>query len=550
MRKRCFALVMAALLVVMTACGSAPEPEATQTPAETAAATEPAAQTEPKPTAPEVQLTVTGAEACLDAVYSLGYYEVYPDIYAQNIEKQTGATGASVTPTLLEVTESEFRMELDVVEYYYQSQKLHQTDGWMLYGRKDTDLRVIPDLESRGYELLEQSMLTNGTEGEIFSMADYTYVLWGEDGYADAMIYLTAAYYPATGNLYNVVQEFFSEPEEYGSALILVDRVENYPQLKTVETFQYDDFTVELRSFLIQCGDTYYFSQYRPGMSFSDWACSELNTEGFIPWYDDNVLSPDRKYIAGTGYLTMESLQEIYREENLVIPMEKFDGKMDHTYQYSMEVFGDASAMEYMKSEELEIRSNGNINVPVAHMVNARTPLFSPGFRTVGREEGRAAYHSVELGNGLFLLDDIIDIYMNEIDEALIPHIKLYAFPESEAFLETLGDQLILNAHTAPLPKDSEMLKIPEDAVCLSFQRVRDGQEAPDSPNPRRPGHENLNKNAVFARYVTKDDPNFAEGVNLVFAITYDEELVYWIHMGSNFHESNDVQWIVNAMGY
>ena len=169
---------------------------------------------------------------------------------------------------------------------------------------------------------------------------------------------------------------------------------------------------------------------------------------------------------------------------------------------------------------------------------------------TVGREEGRAAYHSVELGNGLFLLDDIIDIYMNEIDDALIPHIKPYAFPESEAFLETLRDQLILNAHTAPLPKDSEMLKIPEDAVCLSFQRVRDGQEAPDSPNPRRPGHENLNKNAVFARYVTKDDPNFAEGVNLVFAITYDEELVYWIHMGSNFHESNDVQWVVNAMGY
>ena len=550
MKKRCFALVMAALLVVMTACGSAPEPEATQTPAETAVATEPAAQTEPKPTAPEVQLTVTGAEACLDAVYSLGYYEVVPDIYAREVEKHTGATGASVTPTLLEVTESEFRMELDVVEYYYQSQKLHQTDGWTLYGRKDTDLRVIPDLESRGYELLEQSMLTNGTEGEIFSMADYTYVLWGEDGYADAMTYITATHYPATGNLYNVVQEFFSEPEEYGSALILVDRVENYPQLKTVETFQYDDFTVELRTFLIQCGDSYYFSQYRPGMSFSDWACSELNTEGFIPWYDDNVLSPDRKYIAGTGYLTMDSLQEIYREENLVIPMEKFDGKMDHTYQYSMEVFGDDSAMEYMKSEELEIRSSGNINVPVAHMVNARTPLFTPGFRTVGREEGRAAYHSVELGNGLFLLDDIIDIYMNEIDDALIPHIKLYAFPESEAFLETLGDQLILNAHTAPLPKDSEMLKIPEDAVCLSFQRVRDGQEAPDSPNPRRPGHENLNKNAVFARYVTKDDPNFAEGVNLVFAITYDEELVYWIHMGSNFHESNDVQWVVNAMGY
>ena len=139
---------------------------------------------------------------------------------------------------------------------------------------------------------------------------------------------------------------------------------------------------------------------------------------------------------------------------------------------------------------------------------------------------------------------------MNEIDDALIPHIKLYAFPESPEFMETLEGELILNAHPTPLEKDSEMLKIPEDAVCLSFQRVSDGQEAPDSPNPRKPGHENLNRNAVFARYITKDDPNFGEGVNLVFAITFDDELVYWIHMGSNFHESTNAQWIVNAMGY
>ena len=37
---------------------------------------------------------------------------------------------------------------------------------------------------------------------------------------------------------------------------------------------------------------------------------------------------------------------------------------------------------------------------------------------------------------------------------------------------------------------------------------------------------------------------------SMQIAITFDDELVYWIHMGSNFHESVDVQWIVNAMGY
>jgi hypothetical protein len=164
-------------------------------------------------------------------------------------------------------------------------------------------------------------------------------------------------------------------------------------------------------------------------------------------------------------------------------------------------------------------------------MVNARTPLFSPGFRIVSKENGRAAYHSTEMTTDL-LLDDIIDIYMNNIDDELIPHIKLYAFPESEEFMATLEDHTILNAHTAPLEQGNAMLTIPEDAVCLTFQRVPDGQEAPNSPNPlivpngsmhNGMVHGNLNKDAVYARYVTKDDPNFGEGVNLVFAITFDE---------------------------
>ena len=192
----------------------------------------------------------------------------------------------------------------------------------------------------------------------------------------------------------------------------------------------------------------------------------------------------------------------------------------------------------------------GNVELNTKIVLGPMAGVTDLAFRTVCREEGRAAYHSVELGNGLYLLDDIIDIYMNGIADELIPHIKLYAFPESEEFMATLEGQLILNAHTAPLDKDDPMLTIPEDAVCLTFERVPDGQEAPGSPNPRKPGHENLNKDAVFARYVTKDDPNFGEGVNLVFAITFDDELVYWIHMGANFHESVDVTWVVNAMGY
>ena len=115
--------------------------------------------------------------------------------------------------------------------------------------------------------------------------------------------------------------------------------------------------------------------------------------------------------------------------------------------------------------------------------------------------------------------------------------------------MAALEDHTILNAHSAPLEQGDTMLTIPEDAVCLTFQRVPDGEEAPNSPSPlaiptgMQNGvlHGNLNKDAVYARYVTKDDPNFGEGVNLVFAITFDDELVYWIHMGANFNETVEV---------
>ena len=116
--------------------------------------------------------------------------------------------------------------------------------------------------------------------------------------------------------------------------------------------------------------------------------------------------------------------------------------------------------------------------------------------------------------------------------------------------MKTLEGHTILNVHPTAYPRDHEMLQIPEDAVCLSFERVPDGEEAPGSLNPRKPAHENLNKDAVYARYVTKDDPNFGEGVNLVFAITFDDELVYWIHMGSDFRETCSIEYVSGGMRY
>lgn len=382
--------------------------------------------------------------------------------------------------------------------------------------------------------------------------------------------------------------------------------------LGDVETIQYGEYTVELHTFAVQYGENTSIYQYRPGMSFSDWACSELNTDGWIPWYGDTVLSPDRAYIADTAYLDM---REIMNNTGNILIATEYDGKINrlHNGYTTTEVSGAdlgsmgggtvvsiisaddmqdlltqngfssvEELMDYLNKngmdslslpqngtngsisddgsifrdvpEEEEIAELGNISVSVAHMVNAKTPLFTPGFRIVSKEDGRVAYHSVEMGSGFYLLDDVLDIYMNGIADELISHIKLYAFPESEEFMATLEGHTILNAHTAPLEQGDAMLTIPEDAVCLTFERVLDGEEAPNSPSPLIVPtggiHGNLNKDAIYARYVTKDDPNFGEGVNLVFAITFDDELVYWIHMGSNFNETVEVTRATIEMPY
>ena len=615
MKKMIALLLAAVMLLTITACGSSAEPVETA-PATTEAPTE--APTEATTT------IIMGAEECLDALLSLGYIELNPDIYAQTMEKFYGDTDAAVTPVSMEITQDGFVMELDCMQYFERFREARQAAPWKAYGTKGDELGVFLDLESQGYKLDYVSDLS-GTDAasQIVRYADYYYYRWTESGKVEAEAYVSAAYYPGSGNLYNVLQEYTEPPTESTTALVFARTANEYLGANTVETIQYGDFSFELHTFGLQYGEKVNFYQYRPGMSLSDWACSELNTDGWIPWYGDTVLSPDRAYIADTGYLDMRDMMGVFPNPDNIIVAEEYDGKTNRlnngytTAEISgpdlsgmdmsgatvisgdaLQQFLEQNGLDGMSIEELqdffsnakpedldmtgvsqdsfaggissdgeifageteaeEIAKLGNISVSVAHMVNAKTPLFTPGFRIVSKEDGRVAYHSVEIGGGLYLLDDTLDIYMNGIADELIPYIKLYAFPESEEFMATLEGHTILNAHTAPLEQGDAMLTIPEDAVCLTFQRVPDGQEAPNSPSHlaiptgMQNGilHGNLNKDAVYARYVTKDDPNFGEGVNLVFAITFDDELVYWIHMGANFNETVEVTRATYDMPY
>ena len=566
MKKLVALFLTAVMLLSMTACGDSAEPAETipavDKAVETATPTQPTAdelteELTEEPTAVPTEdpnaytaYTLGADESYVDVVWDRGFYEVDMNACVEEAEFY-GATGGQAIPLSLELSQNGFRMEVDYTGFDYVTSQIIPYGTVELIGMKAEGPADISGINPDEYRYADNSDFVdlNGVVSDFGSFADgyllndiYCYYNIDPKGSLSDLVYVIASYYVTTGNLYNTVYRVPNGVNDRGEPFLLahIDS-QNYssPFYPEVQTLTYGDFTFEMSQFAIQCGGDRYIYDYRPGMSLSDWACSELNTDGWFPWYVDTVLSPDRKYIASTGYLSMD---ECFGE-GAVLKAEEFDGKLDHTHDIE---YSD----EEMKSEEMEVSTRGNINIIVAHMVNARTPLCTPGFRILGKQDGRAAYHSVEIANVGYMQDDILDIYMNGIADELIPHIKLYAFPESEEFMDSLGESLVFNIHPTPLERGNPMLTIPEDAVCLTFQRVPDGKEAPGNANPYRPGHENLNKDAVFARYVTKDDPNFGEDVNLVFAITFDDELVYWIHMGSNFYKPGDI--IVNGggMGY
>ena len=624
MKKWIALLLTAVMLLALTACGGAAESVQTAP-----AVTAPVAQTPEEPSeepgaAPTEDSNVyiayeLGAnESYRDVLFDHGFYEVYLD-RCVDIAEEYVKSGAYATPLSLEFNQNSFRMKVDYAGYDFLADDVVSYGIIEIIGTKSEGLEDLSgftpdDFNYRGSSTYERdsgetSEFGTFANGYLLEDLNWYYNLNEAEELCD-LTYVMQDYYAYTGNLYNAI---YCVPEGHFDIdppylLENIDSLSPYPSFHpTVETITYGDFTFELSQFAIQCGDERYVYSYRPGMSLSDWACSELNTDGWIPWYDDEVLSPDRAYSYNTGYLDMQGTFDWFGKGNLIIANE-YDGSTNHMNNGSIagvefgkitpidpgalmgnqtggvtaiDVTGmtaeeiqallaqqginggvisapegtdvndltDKDLLDMISTEESEIAMKGNISAPVAHMVNARTPLFSPGFRIVSKENGRAAYHSTEMTTDL-LLDDIIDIYMNNIDDELIPHIKLYAFPESEEFMATLEGHTILNAHPTPLEQGNPMLTIPENAVCLSFERVPDGQEAPNSPNPLKPGHENLNEGAVYARYVTKNDPNFAKGINLVFAITFDDELVYWIHMGANFYATYSGESLTGGMRY
>ena len=641
MKKTLTLLLTVAMLLSMTACGGTPNSAETVPDATGPVVQATVAPTEEPTTAPTEDpneyflYELSETESYEEVVWKHGFWELDLGLCAVDAEAN-GAKDAQAIPLSLELSQNGFRMQVDYTGYSYVHNAVLPCGTVEIVGAKADGLADISRIDLKDHQYADNTTFQSedGVVSDYMTtehgvlIDEYSYFNFDSNGELCDLYIIEAYYYPLSGNLYNVIyfRPDWDQPIPQPSLLTRKTVFRSMTQ-----TLTYGEFSYEMGQFAVQCGDEMYIYDCRPGMSFSDWACSELNTDGWIPWYGDSVLSPDRAYIVDLGYLDMRDFMDVYgwfangdmliaeindgsinRLNNnstyVDIPdIESMDlGGLDLSNGGSVSMVSGDQLQEFMEqnglnsleevqeylqqngagalggtniqldstdgevtsddivnamasSEENEINLYGNISVSLAHMVNAKTPLFTPGFRIISKKDGRVAYHSVEMGGGHYLLDDILDIYMNGIADELIPHIKLYAFPESEEFMATLEGHTILNAHTAPLEQGDAMLTIPENAVCLTFERVKDGHEAPNSPSPlivpngsmhNGMFHGNLNKDAVYARYVTKDDPNFGEGVNMVFAITFDDELVYWIHMGANFSETVDIEYLAPEMRY
>ena len=431
-----------------------------------------------------------------NVLYQMGFVEFQVEYYKPTFNS---ANWPSVLRELTYDNDS-FRLVLDYENYDDSTGKSEMIEGWIIYGTKADGIENITGLNPEDYGYYDEMDWY-----AQFPENDEGYRDWVEYTYCDpGMVFCYAYYYPETGNLYNVVKIFDEMPE--GSLTfprMLLEHKEDEQGRNTLvkETVEVDGYTMEMAEFTLHWGENSKTYRFRVGMSLADWAASELNTDGWINGFEGGVYSPDYQYVLYHQVpdieINLDLRNNLYAVEN------------------APEVSMRASSVELMEWG----MGSGVIHTATAHLVNWQTPLLSHGFKIKGQYEGRSDYYMFDLG-GNFIAGENLTIYMNNVDSSLLPDIKLYVFKESRELVDWIGENTF-GSHIIPLSAEDPMLTIPENATCLTFEKA----------DPNRDELYNMDKNVVVARYNMASDPNFSpEGEN-VYAITYQDKLVYWIHV-------------------
>ena len=423
--RKIFALLLAAsMLLTMTACGGSAEPvKNTQTPTEapTEAPTEEPAEapTEPVEAEPAV-LSWPSNDTYTMVLRGLGYKEVdFSNHVIGNGETyfdKDGNISASPIPSAT-VHNIQFLGDTVRVEFsWYEFEDRYEEDGWQLYCTKADSVDNISGLNPEDYDVYD-AFDHNEMTGETSDFVEIWKYMYMKE--PDKMAFVTAYYYPDSGNLYNLVKPYDHHPDMSPNPQLLcknVEVAEDYLLDSEFELTFVDDYPIVTSEFTIICDDQATTYKYRVGMSLAAWAASELNTDGWVLGPDNMLFSPDHQYwLECTDF---------------------------HLEQNSGRNF--LTAIRSTAEHKNALAKSLEAGTAAAYLVDWQTALLPTNFAVVGNHTEEVAYGMYDMAYGLDGAETL-NLYMRNVHPSVLADVKVYAV------------------------KDNPEMQIPDDALCLSF---------------------------------------------------------------------------------
>ena len=410
----------------------------------------------------------------------------------------------------LTITQDTFCLEM---KYSMPEYNIHNV-RWVLYGTKAPSLQNIAPLEVGNFAYVSTTnFVEEGMEtGEIREVVEYAYYLRDPALSDNSLTICQAAYYPETNNVYNLVATFDSNPFEQNvtAPYVLWTNAEDKEMYSTKNSqfHWYGDHVVETAEFSINRGKTQTY-RYRVGMTFQEWASSELAKEEWFIGVGNICFSSDFAYAFSNVDLDIRT----YLDDTAIIYVTASDDNIQ----------------EYINATKVDF-SSWLTPTTIAHLVNWETNLSTSGIKIETEFSSNLSYMMTSHST-VFQNDETISVYLRGVNDLLIDDIKLYVFKESQDFIDYLDINDGFLSHT---PGKNLLLEIPDDATAISFSRVNIKLEESESSDEHDENNEhkedNLPPNIIMASFVPDKEPNYTPYNNNVMVITYKDDIVYWIH--------------------
>ena len=418
------------------------------------------------------------------------------DIYYNTKGEKVTSPVYAATVYNIQFVDNKVRVEFD----WYDVGCHYNEEGWVLYCAKADEIADISGLNIEDYDGRQEENAADYSEQwkqrtDFVQRMDYVYYK-GIESWAQVYAY----YYPESGNLYNLVNIYDGIPEKVLSPLVLnVGDGSEENMLDVVDLEFIDGYPIVTSEFGISCNGKVEYYKYRVGMTLSNWAASELNTSGWVVGFDNTICSPDYRY-------------QIYGFDNSLTAHSDFLD--DHIFEAT------ESTADYVEAMAI-IMDTPLTSVPIAHLVDWQSPFLVDGFVIEGKHNPNSVsnngYQMFNMGY-VYEVGETLDIYIKNIQPDMLADVRLYVIKDSIDLLESIETIGTWQSHNLPLPSDSPMLTIPEDATYLTFE---------ETPNTSLYGQDKW----AVTHYDMNADPNFnAESAN-AFVLTYRGKVVYWIHM-------------------